>query len=156
MGPRPCHVPIAAVDKVPRNMGNPTEFATYRFHLLLMQTIRWCAPRALLSNPSGCLRSLHSPHDQAFISLTDQERTQAVEALAVERKERLAAGSELTDFTLKPPPGGRLLLFYPELSLFDGAAAAVSKGFCDWDNVPAWDTWVGCNQLSTGIDQRRA
>lgn len=38
--------------------------------------------------------------------------------------------------------GGRLLLFDPDASLFDGAAEAASKGFFDPDNIPARDTWV--------------
>jgi hypothetical protein len=33
-------------------------------------------------------------------------------------------------------------LFYPDRSLFNGAAEVASQGFLDTDNVPAWDTWL--------------
>jgi hypothetical protein len=38
--------------------------------------------------------------------------------------------------------GGRLLLFAPEDSLSDGAAAVHSRLFFDGDNEPPWDSWV--------------
>ena len=38
--------------------------------------------------------------------------------------------------------GGRLLLFVPSETLFDGAAQLSSNGFFDADNVPPWDIWV--------------
>ena len=37
---------------------------------------------------------------------------------------------------------GKLPLFMPEDSLFDGAATIASEGFFDVDNVAAWDTWL--------------
>jgi hypothetical protein len=37
---------------------------------------------------------------------------------------------------------GRLLLFVPDETLSDGAAAIGSGGFFDAENVPPWDTWV--------------
>ena len=44
------------------------------------------------------------------------------------------------------PLKGRLLLYYPYLSLSDGAAELVSKGFFDTNNEPAWDVWVFCDR----------
>ena len=38
--------------------------------------------------------------------------------------------------------GGRLLAFYPQITLFDGFAAIESDGFFDPANVPPWDTWI--------------
>ncbi|GMU58081.1 MAG: hypothetical protein AMXMBFR33_72270 [Candidatus Xenobia bacterium] len=38
--------------------------------------------------------------------------------------------------------GGRLLLYFPDQNLFDGAARVSTDGFFDDDNVPPWDTWV--------------
>lgn len=37
---------------------------------------------------------------------------------------------------------GRLMLYFPDENLADGYAEAVSGGFFDADNVPAYDTWV--------------
>jgi len=38
--------------------------------------------------------------------------------------------------------GGRLLLFAPQATVWDGASASVSKGFFDVADAPPWDTWV--------------
>jgi hypothetical protein len=37
---------------------------------------------------------------------------------------------------------GRLLLYFPNADLCDGAAEAESQGFFDVYNTPPWDTWV--------------
>ena len=39
--------------------------------------------------------------------------------------------------------GGRLLCFFPDGNLCDGAAELESDGFFDVCNTPPWDTWVG-------------
>ena len=38
---------------------------------------------------------------------------------------------------------GRLLCYFPDADLADGAAEVASDGFFDNHNVPPWDTWVG-------------
>ena len=38
--------------------------------------------------------------------------------------------------------GGKLLLYFPDEDLSDGAAEVESKGFFDVYNAPPWDTWV--------------
>lgn len=38
--------------------------------------------------------------------------------------------------------GGRLLIYFPDLELADGAAELESRGFLDVNNAPPWDTWV--------------
>jgi hypothetical protein len=40
------------------------------------------------------------------------------------------------------PADGGLLVFRPDDSLSDGAAAAESQGLFDDDNTPAWATWL--------------
>jgi hypothetical protein len=37
---------------------------------------------------------------------------------------------------------GKLLLFYPNETLCDGAACQSSNGFFDNWNIPPWDTWI--------------
>ena len=39
--------------------------------------------------------------------------------------------------------GGRLLVYFPDADLCDGAAQLESKGFLDVHNCPPWGTWVG-------------
>jgi len=39
--------------------------------------------------------------------------------------------------------GGRLLVYWPEMSLADGAAEVETQGFFDCDNAPIADAWVG-------------
>lgn len=38
---------------------------------------------------------------------------------------------------------GRLLCYFPDANLADGAAEVASGGFFDINNIPPWDTWVG-------------
>jgi hypothetical protein len=38
--------------------------------------------------------------------------------------------------------GGRLLVYFPDADLADGAAEVQSRGFFDVHNVPPWDTWI--------------
>lgn len=49
-----------------------------------------------------------------------------------------------TPLVVGPGPlvGGRLLIYFPDSDLADGAAEAVSRGFFDLHNVPPWDTWI--------------
>ncbi|HEV7556272.1 MAG TPA: hypothetical protein VGO00_12480 [Kofleriaceae bacterium] len=37
---------------------------------------------------------------------------------------------------------GRLLGYFPDDNLCDGAAAVASESFFDDDNIPPWETWV--------------
>lgn len=41
-----------------------------------------------------------------------------------------------------PFEGGRLLLYFPDAELSDGAAETETGGFFDVENVPPWDTWI--------------
>src|SRR5215470_18352450 len=61
--------------------------------------------------------------------------------------EVVAKRSELLKQAPSPVPSGahdkgRLLLFVPSETLFDGAAQQSSNGFFDVNNVPPWDIWV--------------
>jgi hypothetical protein len=38
--------------------------------------------------------------------------------------------------------GGRLLVYYPDAELSDGAAELETRGFFDVFNTPPWDSWV--------------
>lgn len=101
------------------------------FWASLAQTIAWCLPKVDVASPALCLRSASS-RPRTF---TTSHLNTAAEAL------RQRYGS--------PPPvvthdlcGGRLLVYWPDLDLADGAAEAESRGFFDVNNTPPWDTWV--------------
>lgn len=46
--------------------------------------------------------------------------------------------------------GGRLLVYFPDADLADGAAESVSGGFFDVHNVPPWDTWIALAEDQNG------
>ena len=47
---------------------------------------------------------------------------------------------------------GQLLVFYPGLSLFDGAAELSSDGYFNSNNEPPWDTWVNFGETSEFLE----
>jgi hypothetical protein len=47
---------------------------------------------------------------------------------------------------------GRLLAYFPDAELFDGAAQAASDGLFDVHSAPAWGTWVGYFEESADSD----
>jgi hypothetical protein len=74
--------------------------------------------------------------------LAPSERQAVVNDLAIARARLLARGDATSTSVVDGLGGGRLLVFYPDATLSDGAAEAASGGFFDMENVPAWDTWV--------------
>ena len=40
-------------------------------------------------------------------------------------------------------PAGRLIVYFPDADLTDGAAEIASEGFFDVYNAPPWGTWIG-------------
>ncbi|GAB4135473.1 MAG: hypothetical protein Tsb009_01790 [Planctomycetaceae bacterium] len=46
---------------------------------------------------------------------------------------------------------GKLLLFFPDATLSDGAAEMESEGFYDVSNTPPWDTWISYFEDRTPI-----
>ena len=111
------------------------------FQEVLAEAMNWCAARAALEDPRQSLRTLPVPAGQANFNLSPERRAACVDNLIAERGFRIHSGTGLHD-AMKPPHNGKLLLFYPDGSLSDGAAEVASRGFFDGGNVPAWDTWV--------------
>jgi hypothetical protein len=50
---------------------------------------------------------------------------------------------DLTKTKASVRPAGRLLVYFPDADLTDGAAEVASEGFFDVYNAPPWGTWVG-------------
>lgn len=101
----------------------------------LRETAIWCARNAAASSPSESLR----PARLAPATLS-RDRHGAVDSVRRARQQDM-----LTDPCLQPAAAerGRLLVYYPDAELTDGAARAESAGFFDVFNAPPWGTWVG-------------
>ena len=117
------------------------------FERRLAEAIAWCEPRADPADPGGSLR-----YDQFRPSVMGVSRADTVRQLLarratwLERGRRRAAETATQVGSADPLDGGRLLVYYPDEQLADGAAEVESGGFFDIENVPAWDTWVGLYQ----------
>jgi hypothetical protein len=111
------------------------------FEEVLAEAVVWCAARASLQDPCKSLRTLPLPASQDFWRRSPALQAAWIADLIAERRFRIWACGVPRD-TIKSPHDGKLLLFYPDGSLSDGAAEVASRGFFDNDNVPAWDSWV--------------
>jgi hypothetical protein len=98
----------------------------------LRKTIAWCLPKIDVASPATCLRS---PATRPRLFTTNHLNT-AGEAL----RHRYPTPEPVTP--VGDLHGGRLLLYFPDLDLCDGAAEAESQGFLDVNNAPPWDCWV--------------
>ena len=100
----------------------------------MSETIRWCTPRANLTDPRNCLRSLELlPH------ALEDGRKRVVASVAFKRF--LALGRPPTA-RASDLAGGRLLIYEPDVNLAHGLEEDETNGFVDHDNTPPWDTWV--------------
>jgi hypothetical protein len=108
------------------------------FDIRLSEARQWCATRARSSEPASSLRTLDLrprvleasyPHAVSSVCLYRES------ALAAERR---AGRVHEVDATAD----GRLLVYFPDADLCDGAAEAESRGFFDVHNCPPWDTWI--------------
>lgn len=125
------------------------EDALRLFRRRLGETMAWWHRRGTAPQPRGNLRTpaLRPPplcweQTPGSPCRTMAQRRAIVHGLAARRAWLL---SEAAEPRPEPPAGvtaGRLLLFDPSWTLFDGAAAAESEGLIDVCNVPGWDTWV--------------
>jgi hypothetical protein len=121
---------------------NSQQFNLERFKRQLAETILWCkqtAPeyRTVLPVPSQPIARLPVDKREQFIKLVLDTRRQKLGDIA------LPTSNELE---------GQLLIFYPDCTFaFDGVAQLESRGFFDFDNYPAYDTWVdyGLNQMQS-------
>ena len=102
----------------------------------LTETISWCRDAGLPSQPRTSLRTCESALDD----LTSQSHQ--VFRVCLERSRRLRASGKRNLSPVTDLRGGRLLAYFPDDNLFDGAAETESQGFFDVDNIPPYDTWV--------------
>ena len=103
----------------------------------MAQAIAWCAPHVDVDRPRDCLRcSDFRP------GVFDMDRATTVNALLQRRQDCVSL-----ELAPAATPGdllnGRLLVYFPDEDLADGAAEEATAGFFDSNNTPPWDTWVG-------------
>jgi hypothetical protein len=107
--------------------------------LRLAQTIAWCSPRA---NPTDAATSLRSEQPRPWVLETDRATT-VRQVLAARASTDPAVRSATPVESVDDLGNGRLLLYFPDANLADGAAELETSGFFDIENVPPWDTWIG-------------
>jgi hypothetical protein len=103
------------------------------FRERLVETVAWCArradapdPRDSLRDPALAPRALEPDYFAAVSTVVHNRRS------ALPHPFRPWVGKE-----------GRLMVYYPDAELSDGAAELESGGFFDVCNCPPWGTWVG-------------
>jgi hypothetical protein len=104
------------------------------FERRLAEAIAWCAPRVRGADPAGSLRD-----PELRPRALGPDRASAVRTVVRGRASRSRTASADGVAELQ---GGRLLIYFPDADLSDGAAEAESGGFFDVYNTPPWDTWV--------------
>ena len=98
----------------------------------LHETLEWCKVRIDVADPQRCLRS-----DETRPRVLERDYFAAVFMAAAPR--RHVASSAPRPHSVGR---GRLLVYFPDDELADGAAEVQSNGFFDVNNPPPWDTWV--------------
>jgi hypothetical protein len=112
------------------------DFNSAPFRRSLREAVAWC--------PALSLRHLRSASLKPSFTLDafgmDTLWAEAVTEVVAKRSQlmgQISAKEGSEDET-----SGRLLLFVPSETLFDGAAQLSSNGFLDVGNVTPWDIWV--------------
>jgi hypothetical protein len=114
--------------------------------LRLAETINWCLPLANVLTPRESLRSeklrpviADTESDLLYIPY---ERLSSISNLFEMRRKLLDQDiSPVSSYNdLK---GGKLLAYFPDENVCDGASEVASFGFLDVRDAPAWDTWIG-------------
>jgi hypothetical protein len=107
------------------------------FFTRLQQAIAWCHDRVQMDSLATCLRSpsIEPSH------FCDYSRDDEACVVTFARYLQLGRPSEFAD-RMPDLRGGRLLAYFPDADLSDGAAEQASGGFFDGANLPPWDTWI--------------
>lgn len=102
--------------------------------LRLVETIAWCTRYGDVRNRHRCLRPARLTPPPLPVN-----RSQAVEHVITQRREEF---ERTCDVTLNDV-AGRLLVYFPDANLADGAAEVASKDYFDVHSAPPWGTWIG-------------
>lgn len=110
-------------------LGHRGQFEDLR--LRVREAAAWCLQ---YFDPSAIGTSLR-PSRLAPAPLAD--RWTAVDGVVVAKRHELRRSPD------DRHPRGRLLVYYPDADLADGAAELESSGFFDVHNAPPWGSWIG-------------
>ena len=122
------------------------------FRWRLAETIAWCTryPDHIqdkfpdLRSPRDSLRTPRLRPPSFYYPETVYRQRAIVDQLCDRRADDLSSGYS-NRYPKEPATnlaGGRLLLYYPDENLFDGAAESESDGFFNVENEPPWDIWL--------------
>lgn len=84
--------------------------------------------------------SLLNPEVELWDYVTSDKRKEEVVLSVCRQRAELIVNNEVKRSATTT--SGRVLCFYPELSLKDAVAYVASDGFIDQDDCPPWDTWL--------------
>jgi hypothetical protein len=87
-------------------------------------------------------RKLSDREKQRLQAAAEDSRRSLVDTISDRRAKMLIAAGKLPDTVVEKVAGQRFIVYLPETNLADGAAALVTHGYFDDDNVPPWDTWL--------------
>ena len=112
------------------------------FTMRLAETIAWCQARVQLTDIEHSLRSatLQPTHELQFAWCFRHSLYVNTVLRTRENALKLSLAPVTTRYQLL---GGRLLFYFPDEQVDDGASEVYSKGFFDSQDAPAWDCWVG-------------
>jgi len=111
---------------------------TTHFDQRVAETVAWCCDRAIREDPKQSLR-----YDSLYPSILSETRAEVVLSVLMYRSEWLKQRKEKPIKEDRNMRAGRLLCYFPDANLADGAAEVASAGFFDVNNIPPWDSWVG-------------
>ncbi|MFN7770031.1 MAG: hypothetical protein ACK5WR_17230 [Planctomycetaceae bacterium] len=121
-----------------RNQIDPTAIPDTVLYSRLADTIEWCR-RILDDQTIGPSMRTHMIAPRIF----HDGRDDVVCDVGSSRHWQIRATTTIPAISMPNLNGGRLLCYFPDDTLSDGAAEHVSDGFFDYFNTPPWDTWVG-------------
>jgi len=126
-GPKPVEVIEEKIDVPDLEIG--------LFRKRLAETMTWCMPRIDFEQPATCFRSKELEIDDAALDYKSIE-TEAPKVIA--RREALLQGQSLVPIQ----NNGRILIFFFDNCLYEGAVAAETRRYIGGNEFPPWDTWI--------------
>jgi len=107
---------------------------------LALEAGNWSSHHLNLNDLGSSLRSSDlNPESEVWNYVTEDRQVQKIVSQLCDKRRELLASESIN---LKNKLQGRVLCFYPEISLKDAVVCLASSGFIDQDDSPPWDTWI--------------
>lgn len=120
-----------------RGQTNPLSITDAVLYSRLADAIAWCSHILKNSTLTASMRS-----SELAPQILHEGRDDVVCNVISSRHWRIRETTDTPATVCPDLLGGRLVTYFPDADLCDGAAQAESDGFFDAFNVPPWDTWV--------------